>query len=141
MFFGRRFLKIAVLHPNQTQSQCFLDVDFSKLPLYVQRRIHKHKLMPLTSCMVFFYINCSQSQDQIAMDCRRNQYYSSFAHPREHFTALCQPLIIDFLCASVIPGSKILSIAQFLITSSLLVQYPTASPARYAAPIAVVSTQ
>ena len=36
---------------------------------------------------------------------------------------------------------NVISTAEFLITSSLLVQYPTARPARYAAPIAVVSTQ
>ncbi len=44
------------------------------------------------------------------------------------------------LSCSPIEGANAQLLAQFFLTSSVLVQYPTASPARQAAPIAVVST-
>ena len=54
-------------------------------------------------------------------------YSSSFAQSNAYFTALFQPLILFLRSSSSIFGSKIRSIAQFFMTSSLLFQYPTAS--------------
>ena len=56
--------------------------------------------------------------------------YSSFAHPREQLTAFFQPLTACSLFSFSITGENSLSRAQFLMTSSLPAQNPTASPAR-----------
>ncbi len=55
---------------------------------------------------------------------------SSLAQLKAYFTALCQPLRRAARVASSIAGEKVRSMAQFCTTSSLLFQYPTASPAR-----------
>ncbi len=68
-------------------------------------------------------------------------FWVQISQPKAHWTAFFHIRIFSILVSSFNSGIKIRSDAQFFLTSSLLFQYPTESPARYAAPIAVVSTQ
>lgn len=84
----------------------------------------KHRISTGTAKGLFFMVHLHFS------DSHTNFLYSSFAHPQAHVTARFQPF--DFLSRSsfVISGWNTLSMLQFSTISSLLFQYPTASPAR-----------